>query len=107
MLENSYGLTFFLKSPKRKSDMIRYVYLRVTVDGIPKETSTKRKWDLKRWDQNTERATGTKEDTRGINFFLDSLVTNISNYKTELINECKTINSLRISLYSFLNFLRM
>ncbi|MCT2409298.1 hypothetical protein NZD88_17250 [Chryseobacterium antibioticum] len=54
MLENSYGLTFFLKTPKRKSDMIRYVYLRVTVDGIPKETSTKRKWNLKRWDQDAE-----------------------------------------------------
>lgn len=96
MLETSYGLTFFLKSPKRKTDMIRYVYLRVTVDGIPKETSTKRKWDLKRWDQDTERATGTKEDARSLNFFLDSLVTNISNYKTELINECKTISAMRI-----------
>lgn len=96
MLENSYGLTFFLKSPKRKSDMIRYVYLRVTVDGIPKETSTKRKWDTRRWDQHLERATGTKEDARGINFFLDSLVNNISNYKTELINEGKTITALSI-----------
>ncbi|PIF45286.1 site-specific recombinase XerD [Chryseobacterium sp. 52] len=96
MLENSYGLTFFLKSPKKKSDMIRYIYVRVTVDGIPKETSTKRKWDARRWDQSFERATGSKEDARGINFFLDSLVTNISNYKTGLINEGKTITSLRI-----------
>jgi hypothetical protein len=30
---------------------IRYVYLRVTVDGIPKELSTKMKWDFRRWDQ--------------------------------------------------------
>ncbi|SHF79191.1 site-specific integrase [Chryseobacterium sp. OV279] len=96
MLENSYGLTFFLKTPKRKSDMIRYVYLRVTVDGIPKETSTKRKWDAKRWDQNTERAVGTREDARSLNFFLDSLVNNVSNYRTELINEGKTITALRI-----------
>ncbi|WP_223609366.1 site-specific integrase [Chryseobacterium sp. OSA05B] len=96
MLENSYGLTFFLKTPKRKSDMIRYVYLRVTVNGVPKETSTKRKWDAKRWDQNTERAVGTKEDARSLNFFLDSLLTNVSNYRTELINEGKTITAMRI-----------
>lgn len=96
MLENSYGLNFFLKSPKRKSEMFRYIYLRVTVDGIPKETSTKRKWDFTRWDQDAEKAVGSKEDARSLNFFLESLKTNISNYKTELINEGKTISAERI-----------
>ncbi|WP_254598226.1 Arm DNA-binding domain-containing protein [Flavobacterium sp. 7E] len=28
------------------------IYLRITVDGIPKETSTKLKWDISCWDQN-------------------------------------------------------
>jgi hypothetical protein len=51
MLEKSYGLTFFLKSPKNKKDVQRYVHVRVTVDGVPRETSTKRKWDANRWDQ--------------------------------------------------------
>ncbi|ATL75934.1 recombinase [Chryseobacterium piperi] len=96
MLETSYGLTFFLKSPKKKSDTVRYVYLRVTVDGTPKETSTKRRWDIQRWDQKLERATGTKEDAKAINFFLESLVTKISNYKTELINASQTITAAKI-----------
>ena len=96
MLENSYGLTFFLKSPTKKSDTIRYVYVRVTVDGIPKETSTKRKWDSRRWDQHLERASGTKEDARGLNLFLDTLVTKINNFKTELIQVEQTITAERI-----------
>lgn len=40
------------KVQKKKSEHMRYVYLRVTVDGIPKETSTKMKWDNRRWDQD-------------------------------------------------------
>jgi len=37
MLEHSYGLNFFLKSQSGKSENLRYVYVRVTVDGVPKE----------------------------------------------------------------------
>lgn len=96
MLENSYGLTFFLKSPKKKSDFFRYVYLRVTVDGVPKETSIKKKWDCRRWDQKSERAVGTKEDAREFNHFLDVLVTKINNYKLRLIGREETITSERI-----------
>ncbi|WP_034753162.1 hypothetical protein [Chryseobacterium daeguense] len=64
MLEKSYGLKIFLKSPKRKGDIMRYVHVRVTVDGKPQDASTKRKWDVRRWDQSTERATGFKEDAK-------------------------------------------
>lgn len=95
MIEQSAGLNFFLKTPKNKSN-IRFVYLRVTIDGIPKETSTKRKWDVNRWNQKTERAIGTKEDARSLNFFLESLTTKINNFKTELINAGITITAARI-----------
>jgi integrase len=95
MLEASYGLTFFLKTPKKRSNF-RLVYLRVTVDGIPKETSTKRKWDTTRWDQETERAIGLKEDARTINLFLDSLVTKINQFKMELMYSDRSITAQKI-----------
>lgn len=95
MLENSFGLTFFLKTPKKKEN-IRMVYLRVTVDGIPKESSTKRRWDMTRWDQKIERATGNKEDARTLNFFLDSVVQKINIFKTDLMNREQTITSQKI-----------
>ncbi len=96
MLEKSYGLTFFLKSPKNKKDVQRYVHVRVTVDGVPRETSTKRKWDASRWDQKTERATGTKEDARSFNFFLDSLITQINQFKVDHRNRGKSITARSI-----------
>ena len=98
MLESSFGLTFFLKAP-RTADKIRLIYLRVTVDGIPKETSTKRKWDITRWDQKTERAIGTKEDAKALNFFLDSLLMKINECKTELLYSGKFVTAQKIMDY--------
>jgi len=98
MLENSFGLAFFLKSPHKDSKM-RTVYLRITVDGIPKETSTKRKWEASRWDQKTERAIGSKEDARALNFFLDSLLMKVNECKTELMYSGKPITSEKIMDY--------
>lgn len=37
MLEQRYGLTFFLNSARENSRNIRLVYVRITVDGISKE----------------------------------------------------------------------
>ena len=95
MLEQSAGITFFLKTPKNKSN-IRYVYLRITIDGIPKETSTKRNWNVNRWDQKAERAIGSKEDARTLNFFLDSLTSRINQQRTDLMNNGITITAERL-----------
>jgi integrase len=95
MLESSFGLTFFLKVPRKKSNL-RYIYLRITVDGIPKETSTKRKWDITRWDQKAERAIGTKEDARTINFFLTTIETKVNQYRNDLVYAEHFITSQKI-----------
>lgn len=98
MLESSFGLVFFLKIPRNESK-IRAIYLRITVDGIPKETSTKRKWDISRWDQKLERAIGSKEDAKSINFFLDALTLKINEYKTENMYSGKLITSQKVMDY--------
>ncbi|REH01004.1 site-specific integrase [Flavobacterium aquicola] len=95
MLENSFGLIFFLKAPRNESK-IRSVYFRITVDGIPKEASTRRQWDVERWNQKIERAVGTKEDAKSLNFFLDSLMMKIHEIKTEILYSGKPITSKKI-----------
>jgi len=95
MLENSFGVIFFLKTPK-KNEIQRTVYLRITVDGIPKEISTKRKWDVNRWNQKSERASGSKEDAKSLNYFLDSLSNRISDFRTDLINNDQTITAQKL-----------
>lgn len=99
LVEQSYGLTFFLKSSK--NEKIRHIYVRITVDGIPKETSTKRKWYPNRWDQKEGKAVGTKEDAKIINLFLESLMTKINSHRTEFMNNGIPITS--IDLINFVN----
>ncbi|MEO8533079.1 MAG: hypothetical protein ABI441_04985 [Flavobacterium sp.] len=95
MLESSFGLVFFMKitSNDRK---IRTVYFRITVDGITKEASNKRKWEYLRWDQKTERAVGTKEDAKSLNFFLDALNLKINEIKIEMMYSGKPITAEKI-----------
>lgn len=95
MLESSFGLSFFMKPPQ-KENKTRYIYLRVTVDGVRKETSTKRTWDAQRWDVKAGRATGNKEDARTLNHFLDTMEMKISKYKTDLLYTEKSISAQRI-----------
>ncbi|MDQ6470628.1 site-specific integrase [Flavobacterium sp. LHD-80] len=99
MLENSFGITFFLKSSV-KSTKEKYIYLRITVDGVPKETSTKRKWDFNRWEQKTARATGNKEDAKALNLFLNSLELKINKYRDELSEKREIVSSVKLINYA-------
>ena len=93
MLEKSYGLLFFLKQPKDARKKERYVYLRITVDGLAKEFSTKEKWHVDRWDQKTGRASGHKEDAKRMNIFLDEISGKVLAAKTDLIRDDKPITA--------------
>jgi site-specific recombinase XerD len=84
MLEKSFGLLYFLKKSRKKTKE-RYVYIRITVDGTSREISTKRKWLPERWNQSVGRATGTKEDVRSLNAYLDSLTEKVYQAKMSLI----------------------
>ena len=93
MLEKSFGLFFFLKQPKNQKIAERYVYLRITVDGISKELSTKRLWAKSRWSQAAGRAIGTKEDVRALNAYLDVLSNQIYQAKLKLIESQKPVTA--------------
>ncbi|MBA3828222.1 MAG: site-specific integrase [Taibaiella sp.] len=93
MLEKSFGLFFFLKQPKNQKSDERYIYLRITVDGVSKELSTKRMWNFARWDQAVGRAKGTKEETLKLNAYLDIFRQNVYSAKSSLINDGKEITA--------------
>ncbi|MBS1528802.1 MAG: site-specific integrase [Bacteroidetes bacterium] len=92
MLEKSFGMFFFLKQPKTQGDE-RYVYLRLTVDGISREISTKRTWPLSRWDQAAGRPKGTKEDAAKLSAYLDVLRVQVFAAKSKLIQDQKPITA--------------
>ncbi len=73
MLDKSFGLHFYLKKPKKHEKKAIPIYLRITVDGIPKELCTKRVCDPNRWNPASQRLSGTKEAVRTLNVYLDTL----------------------------------
>ncbi len=95
MLESSFGINFFMKTPEKETSY-RYIYLRITVDGVRKETSTKQKWDPNRWQQKSERATGNKEDARTINYYLDTLTLKIKQFAAELVQNNKPVTTQKL-----------
>jgi hypothetical protein len=69
MVETSFGLFFFLKKPKNATGINRYIYLRITVDGVSANSATKRIWDKTRCFSQSGRASGTEEDARALNSY--------------------------------------
>jgi len=82
-----------------KKENVRAIYLRVTVDGISRETSTKQKWDAGRLNQKSERASGTREDARTLNLFLDSLSVKMNQFRIDSMNEGEIITAQKLIDY--------
>jgi hypothetical protein len=72
MLEKTFSLLFYLRTHKYYSKGLSHVYLRITVDRVAKEISIGRKCSPERWNSNTGRMIGTKEDARQLNSYLDT-----------------------------------
>jgi integrase len=96
MLEKSLGLLFFLRNPSPYRKGPKLVFLRITVDGIPKELSLKRSWDKSRWNNHAGRASGTKEDAKSLNVYLDLILAKAHDARTKLIEKNQPITSMAI-----------
>lgn len=93
MLEKSLGLLFFLKKPRNYDGGPMCIYLRVTVDGIPKEMSVKRSWEPAKWNTKANRASGSKEDAKDLNHYLDVLKNKTYEIRKNMIDRGKVITS--------------
>lgn len=93
MLEKSFSLLFYLKKSKNYLNGLMPIYLRITVDGIPKEISTGRQCDPGRWNSKAGRGNGTKEDVKSLNAYLDTLQTKVYEVRRQLLEKNETITS--------------
>lgn len=96
MLEKSFSLLFYLKKPKNYLKGAMPIYLRITVDGIPKEISTGRQCDSIRWNINVGRCIGTKEDAKSLNSYLDILQAKVYEVRRRLLEKNETITAERL-----------
>src|SRR3989337_4174976 len=93
MLEKSFTILFYLKKPKNYLKGPIPVYLRITVDGVPKELSVKRTFDSNRWNKDSCRAIGNKEDARSLNEFLDMIQAKVYEARRKVIESGMQVTS--------------
>jgi site-specific recombinase XerD len=93
MLEKSFGLLFFLKQSKKNKNGEKYIYLRITVDGIPKELSTKRLWQLSKWNVSAGRAFGNSEEGKTLNSYLDTIYYKALQAKKQLLDRDQEVTA--------------
>jgi site-specific recombinase XerD len=100
MVTKRFSLLFRLKKPRgyEKGNML--VYMRITVDSERTEISANREFDPARWNKKIGRASGTKEDARAMNAYLDALQVKVYEAHRELIDakEEVTAEKLKIKL---------
>ena len=93
MLEKSFSLLFYLKKPKKYKEGEMPIYLRITVDGIAKETSIGRQCEPDKWNAKAGRASGIKENVKSLNAYLDTIQTKIYEGRRRLLEKDELITS--------------
>ena len=71
MLEKPVKLLFFLKQSKNQSDD-RFIYLKIIVDGLSNELSTKRKCKVSQWIPMSGKVKGNHPSAKELNNYLFS-----------------------------------
>ncbi len=86
MVEVSFSILFYVKKPKgyEKGDMP--VYMRITVNGVPKEITTKQYCHPDRWNPQAQRARGTNEESKTVNCTLDALERQVHEARIKLMD---------------------
>ena len=72
-MKTNFSMLFYLKKQKNCTSGLAPVYLRITVDGERAEVTTNRECEPEKWNSHSGRATGTKENIKSLNAFLDNL----------------------------------
>jgi len=66
-MNNILGLLFFLKRSKMNVNGLVPIYLRITITGIRTDISCKRFIDPAKWNNQSQKVTGSSEEVRSIN----------------------------------------
>jgi hypothetical protein len=89
IMDKSFGLIFHLKKTKDLSASEVTVNMRITVNGVYAEISTKRKCNPVNWNIAAGRMNGKGDTARTFNAYLDTLQQKVFEAKRKLIETDK------------------
>ena len=76
-MKTNFSLLFYMKKPKNYVNGTAPIYLRITVQGKRLETTAGCSCESSRWNSQTGRCNGNKEEVKSFNAYLDNLQTKV------------------------------
>lgn len=95
-MEKSFGLLFYLKKPKGYDTGDVHVYLRITVNGLSVEISTKRKCHPTKWNAAAGRVDGKTDFAKSLNGYLDVLQRKVYEIRKQLLETNQQVTAENI-----------
>jgi site-specific recombinase XerD len=72
-MNKTFNLLFFVKKSKIKANGTAPIYLRITIDGKPKEIASKRYIQPEKWDNKLQKVSGSSDEVKSFNLYLKTL----------------------------------
>jgi site-specific recombinase XerD len=72
-MNKTFNLLFFVKKSKIKANGTAPIYLRITIDGKPKEIASKRYIQPDKWDNKLQKVSGSLDEVKSLNMYLKTL----------------------------------
>ena len=72
-MNKTFNLLFLVKKNKIKANGTAPIYLRITIDGVPKEIASKRYVLPEKWDSKLQKVSGNSPEVKAINSYLKAL----------------------------------
>jgi len=96
-MKTNFSLLFYMKKQKKYQSGPATIYMRITVNGKRAETTTGRLCEPGRWNAQSGRANGTKEEIKAFNAYLDDLQNKIyeAHRQLTLADELITAETIR------------
>ena len=86
-MNKTLGLLFYPKKSKNNSNGLTPFYLRITIDSIRTNISSKRFINANKWNNRAQKVNGTCEEVRNINSTLKSLKIKVYKSHMEMVNQ--------------------
>lgn len=86
-MTKTFNLLFLIKKSKTKADGTAPIYLRITINGKPKEIASKRYIEPEKWDGKLQKVIGNSEAVKALNKYLKTLEQEVYDTHHEMMKD--------------------
>ncbi|MFD0762828.1 site-specific integrase [Lutibacter aestuarii] len=86
-MTKTFNLLFLIKKSKTKADGTAPIYLRITINGKPKEIASKRYVEPEKWDSKLQKVIGKSEEVKSLNTYLKTLEQQVYDAHHEIMKD--------------------